>query len=59
MRVDPHGQARSPYRAARGDLPSEHGEREGEARLPDGQAPSGFAGGGGDASPYNRQGEAE
>ena len=43
----------------RGNDPSEHGEREGEARLPqpdqkpgDGQAPSGFAGGGGDASPY-------
>jgi NADPH-dependent 2,4-dienoyl-CoA reductase/sulfur reductase-like enzyme len=33
--------------AARGDLPNEQREREGEA-------PSGFAGGGGDASPYSR-----
>ncbi|MBI3609548.1 MAG: PHP domain-containing protein [Nitrospirae bacterium] len=31
----------------RGDLPSSQGEREGEA-------PSGFAGGGGDVSPYNK-----
>lgn len=35
-------------RAARRDLPSKHGEREGEA-------PSGFAGGGGDASPDNNR----
>ncbi len=34
-------------RPARGELPGEQGEREGEA-------PPGFAGGGGDASPYNR-----
>jgi hypothetical protein len=31
----------------RRQIPSEQGEREGEA-------PSGFAGGGGDASPYDR-----
>ena len=37
---------RHPHGYARGYLPREQGEREGEA-------PSGFAGGGGDASPYN------
>jgi hypothetical protein len=34
---------------ARGDLTSEHSEREGEA-------PSGYAGGGGDVSPYQIDG---
>jgi soluble lytic murein transglycosylase len=41
------GQTRRSPRVGRGDLPSEQREREGEA-------PSGFAGGGGDASPSNR-----